>query len=69
MLRYEFYFLTNENHIVNGLLYKGEDDLCAVREAQAHANGQVIDIWQGCRRVAMVKKGYAPLVFNDHRAV
>jgi hypothetical protein len=69
MSSYLFYFLTDENHIVNHLVYEGDDDLGAVNEARSRANGRVIDIWQDDRRVGMVKKGCAPLLFSDPRAV
>jgi len=67
MSSYMLYYLTDELHIVDHRVYDGDDDLAAVDEARLRADGHIIDVWQDKRRVAMVKKGYAPLVFSNPR--
>jgi hypothetical protein len=65
----DHFFLTSENHIVNHYEHSCNDDLGALDKARELAKNHSIETWQDKRRVALVKKGDAPLSASDARAL
>jgi hypothetical protein len=66
---YRLFYLTAENHIVNHLEHSCRDDLDALDKARGLAINHSIEIWQAKRRVALVKRGDAPLHASDSRSL
>jgi hypothetical protein len=66
---YRLFFLTAENHIINHLEYLCGDDLDALDKARGLAINHSIEIWQAKRRVALVKRGDAPLDTGDSHSL
>jgi hypothetical protein len=60
------YFLNDEGRIVDFLEHLCEDDPDALDTARTM--GTPIEIWQARRRVALVKPGRDPLLFEGARA-
>ena len=48
--------------------YSGLDDLAALAEAQRLSVTHTIEVWDGMRKVARVKKGNVPLAWTDRLA-
>jgi hypothetical protein len=63
MSRYTLFYLNDEYRIVGHFFLDIDGDGTVIEEARSRANGHTIDVWQGKRRVALVKTGFAPLVF------
>jgi hypothetical protein len=63
---YRMYFLNDEGRIVDFLEHLCEDDPDALDTARTM--GTPIEIWQARRRVALVKPGRDPLLFESARA-
>jgi hypothetical protein len=49
--------------------YMARDDLAALNEAQRLCATHTIEVWDGDRRVARVKKGNAALVTEDRQSL
>jgi hypothetical protein len=65
MADYQMFFLTSENHIVNHFEHSYDNDLDALDKGCDLAKDHSIEIWQKKRRVALIKKGNAPLDATD----
>lgn len=65
MKLFELRFLDKLDVVIVVRTYSGRDDLAALAEAQRQSTAHVIEVWQGLRRVARVKKGNAALSWTD----
>ena len=62
---YKFYRLDVLEHIVSSREVAAPDDLAALQEAEKDCEDYAVEVWQGARRVARVKRGNAPLNAED----
>jgi hypothetical protein len=62
---FEFRFLDKLDLVILRRGYKGRDDLAALAEAQRVSATHTIEVWEGLRKVARVKKGNAALAWTD----
>jgi hypothetical protein len=65
MKQFELRFLDKLNVLILIRAYIGHDDLSALTEARRLSATHTIEVWDGRRKVARVKKGDAPLVYTD----
>ena len=65
MHSYRMYFLNGENRIVDFIEHLCADDPDALDTARTI--GTPVEIWQAKRRVALVKPGHDPLLFDNPR--
>ena len=65
---YELRFHDKLNVPIFKRTYIARDDLAALAEAERHSKTHSIEIWDGDRRVARVKKGNSPLTAIDRLA-
>jgi len=65
MKHFELHFLDRLNVVILIRTYRGRDDLAALAEAQRVSATHTIEVWEGLRKVARVKKGNAALAWMD----
>jgi hypothetical protein len=68
MRNFEFRFIDRLGAVVHVTMWAAKDDLRALTEAQRQSGTHAIEIWQGERRVATVKKGNIPATPMDRLA-
>lgn len=61
MIAYRFDFLDGDGQLSRNEDHHFVDDVTALERAVVLSEINAIEIWAGQRRVAMVKKGHAPL--------
>ena len=64
-MEYKLYCLDDAQHILSASTVVAQDDLAALKEAEKLCEKNGIEVWQGTRCVARVKKGNAPLDMSD----
>lgn len=69
MQKYRLKFLDPLNAAVMARDFQGSDDLAALAAAEHACHTHDVEVWQGARRVARVKKGNAPLNEADHESL
>ena len=70
MLEYKLYRLdSTAHHIICAKDLLARDDLDALREAEMICNESAVEIWQGTRCVARVKKDNAELNASDRSSL
>jgi hypothetical protein len=62
---FELRFLDKRDTVIVMRAYSGSDDLAALAQAQLLSASHTIEVWQGRRKVARVKKGNAALTWTD----
>lgn len=65
MKLFELHFLDKLDAVIVMRTYSGRDDLAALAEAQRQSANHAIEVWQGLRKVARVKKGNVALSWTD----
>lgn len=65
MKRFEFRFLDKLDVAVLIGAFVGRDDLSALAEAKTRSSTHTIEVWEGARKVARVKKGNVALACSD----
>lgn len=65
MKQFELHFLDRLEVIIVKRKYSAQDDLDALAEAERCSRTHTIEVWDGARKVARVKKGNAPLTAED----
>jgi hypothetical protein len=65
MTRYELHFLDKLDFVVFVRAYTSDDDLGALEQAERLSITHTIEIWDGLRKVARIKKGNASLQTGD----
>ena len=65
MKSFEFRFLDKLDVVSSMRTFLGRDDLAALAEAQRQSATHAIEVWQGLRKVARVKRGNAALSWTD----
>ena len=65
MKLFELRFLDKLDVVIVRRAYSGSDDLAALAEAQRQSVTHAIEVWEGLRKVARVKKGNAALSWTD----
>jgi len=68
MKQYELRFLDKLEFPVVVRAYAADDDLKALLEAKRQSATHMIEVWEGSRRVARVKKGDLPATPIDRLA-
>lgn len=68
MKQFELRFLDRLDVVILMRAYAGADDLAALAEAERQSATHTIEVWDGARRVARVKKGNVPPSFSDRIA-
>ena len=66
---YRFAFLDSAGAAVLNEAYSFADDVSALESAIDRSASHAIEIWDGGRRVAAVKKGHAPLNEFDRESL
>jgi hypothetical protein len=69
MKQFELRFLDRLEVPVIVRAFLAQDDLAALKEAERLCKTHTIEVWQGNRRVARVKKGSPPLVTQDRQSL
>ena len=69
MKQFELRFLDKLDVPVIVRAYTAQDDLAALDEAERLCKTHTIEVWQGARRVARVKKNNAPLRNEDRQSL
>lgn len=69
MKQFEIRFLDRLEVPVIIRAFSAHDDLTALREAQRLCKTHTIEVWDGSRRVARVKKGSAARVTEDRQSL
>ena len=65
MIHFELRFHDNSNALIFMRAYIGADDLAALAEAERLSETHVVEVWEGTRKVARVKKGNIALANTD----
>ncbi|HVW72492.1 MAG TPA: hypothetical protein VHC39_02545 [Rhizomicrobium sp.] len=65
MKQFELRFLDLSEAVIRMRSYAGHDDLAALREAEKQSATHVVEVWEGNRKVARVKKDNAALTAMD----
>lgn len=65
MKQFELRFLNALNECVSMRAFSAGDDLNALAEAERLSDTHIIEVWEGDRKVARVKKGNAALTPED----
>ncbi|HWY63751.1 MAG TPA: hypothetical protein VNX61_00970 [Rhizomicrobium sp.] len=65
MKQFELRFLDRLDVVMSTRIYGGGDDLAALAEAERLSITHTIEVWQGLRKVARVKKANAALNSRD----
>ena len=60
-MAYRFDFLSKDGAVLSRELHRFVDDVTALERAVDLSRDHAVEIWRGTRRVALVKKGHAPL--------
>jgi hypothetical protein len=68
MRNFEFRFFDDHGRLAHVTMWAAKDDLRALWEAQRQSVAHSIEIWEGERRVAWVKKGNMPATALDRLA-
>ena len=68
VMHFEFRFHDKLDIVILTRSYIGADDLAALAEAQRLSATHTIEVWDGIRKVARVKKGNLPLSWSDRLA-
>ena len=68
MKYFELRFLDRLNVVVLTRAYRARDDLAALSEAENLSATHTIEVWDGGRKVARVKKGNVALACTDRLA-
>lgn len=68
-MEYKLYRLDENQHIVSAKDIIALDDLAALDEAEKICQAYAMEIWQGARCVARVKKDNAPLDATDRMSL
>lgn len=69
MQKFEMRFLDRLQVAILRRDYAARDDLDALGEAQRLSSTHAIEVWQGTRRVALVKKNNGALNEHDRRSL
>jgi len=69
MTQFELLFLDSLEVPVVIRAFSAHDDLTALREAERLSKTHTIEVWDGARRVARVKKGNVALVTEDRQSL
>lgn len=69
MKQFEIRFLDRLEVPVIIRAYIAQDDLSALKEAERLCKTHTIEVWDGSRRVARVKKGNAALISEDRQSL
>ena len=65
MKQFQLRYLDKLNFVVLVRKQTAADDLDALAEAERRSATHTIEVWDGDRRVARVKKGNVPLIAGD----
>jgi hypothetical protein len=65
MKQFELRFLNPLNECVSMRVFSAGDDLNALAEAERLSETHIVEVWEGSRKVARVKKGNAALTPED----
>ena len=65
MKSFELRFLDRLDVVIVIRAYSGSNDLDALAEAQRQSATHTIEVWEGLRKVARIKKGTAALPRTD----
>ena len=65
MKQFELLFLDSLNRRLFMQYFIGGDDLAALAEAERLSSAHTVELWEGIRRVARVKKGNVALACTD----
>jgi len=65
MKLYNLHFLDRLDFVILSRTVVSADDLGALAEAERWCGTHVIEVWEGERRVARIKKGNAPITAED----
>ena len=68
MRNFQFRFFDKRGVIAHVTMWAAKDDLRALLEAQRQSVSHAVEIWDGERRVATVKKGNMPATPLDRLA-
>jgi hypothetical protein len=66
---YRLHCLDENQRITSSSDVVARDDLAALEQAEKLCEKQGMEVWQGTRRVARVKKGNAPLDASDRMSL
>jgi hypothetical protein len=66
MKHFELRFYDKLDVVILMRTYLGSDDLAALAEAERLSATHSIEVWEGSRKVARVKKGNIGLASTDH---
>ena len=69
MKQFELRFLDKLEVPIVIRAFSANDDLTALKEAERFCKTHSIEVWDGSRRVARVKKGNAALVTEDRQSL
>lgn len=69
MKTYTLNFLDRLEVVVLSRALQCADDLAALSAAEKASTTHAIEVWHGERRVALVKKGNAPLLTGDRQSL
>jgi hypothetical protein len=69
MHRYKFFFLDDHGHVLRGQDHMFRDDVDALAAAEKFCNEHAVEIWQGIREVARVKRNDEALSASDRRSL
>jgi hypothetical protein len=65
MRDFELHFIDVDGATVRACNIAARDDLQALEEAERESSLNSVEVWQGSRRVARVKRGNTPLLVTD----
>ena len=69
MKQYKFYFLDDRGHVWRAQDHLLRDDLDALALAKNICTDHGVEIWEGTREVARVKRNDEPLGSSDRRSL
>ena len=65
MKLFQLHYLNRSNVVVLNRAHAAKNDLDALAEAERRSFNHTIEVWEGDRKVARIKKGNMPLTAND----